>query len=155
MLLFLCYTFFMNYIIPIISFVLGNLTAERIKNIFKNEYDLSKSEREFYDEIIKIIYEFIAEIKKYELEKKIRVTKNIILADSTLKKQYQEFMDFANEFIGKSFVFLNEENYKNLKNALNHDNFADLANDLLYAMRKSLYPDTKLHPTNDLKEFQY
>jgi len=52
----------------IITFILGVLVSEYIKNIFKNRYDLSKSEREFYDNIVKSIYEFQAEIKKYEFE---------------------------------------------------------------------------------------
>src|SRR3989344_8003482 len=133
----------MNYLIPIIFFILGNLTAEKIKNIFRSEYDLSKSEREFYDGMIKIIYKFISEIERYEFENKKTLTKTIALGDPILKKQYQEFIDSANEFIGKSFVFLNEDSYNNLKIALEHpDSFAGLSNDLLYAMRKSLYPKT-------------
>ena len=146
----------MYYLTAIAGFILGNLTKEKINNIFKNDYDLSKSEREFYDEMIKKIYKFIGEIKKYEFENNTIATREQILANPTTKKQYQEFVDSANEFVGKSFVFLSEDSYRNLQNSLKEiDSFADLANGLLFAMRKSLYPNTTLHTRTDLKEFHY
>lgn len=130
---------------------------ELVKNIFKDQYDLSKTEREFYNEMAKDIYKFIADIKKYEFEHGVNsATKEVILAEPNFKESYFKFIDSANEFIGKSYIFLKEESYQHLKEAINTEgSFADLANDLLYAMRKSLYPTTKLKPRENLKEFKY
>lgn len=138
---------------------IGQITREieKVKNIFNEQRDLSKTEREFYEGMTANIYKFLAKVKKYEFENKPKlVTREIVLADEALKLDFFEFLDAANEFIGKSFVFLREENYLNLKGALcTEGSFPDLANNLLYAMRKSLHPDTMLHPKGSLKEFSY
>lgn len=147
----------MDIIIPFITFVLGVFLSEHIKNIFQNKYDLSKAEREFYNEMIENIYKFIAIIKKYEFKNNTQLTNKTILDSEELKTEWFRFKDLASEFIGKSYVFFKEESYLNLKNALDTSkgSFADLSNNLLDAMRKSLYSDTKLNTKNDLKEFKY
>lgn len=136
-----------------------NITKEIeiVKNIYKNYYDLSKAEKEFYQEMIKVVYKFLAEIKKYELsEGKSSVTKEKIMSFPAFEEKYYEFMDSANEILGKAFVFLKEENYVLLKNSINPNmSFNELTKNLLYAMRKSLYPGTKLNPETDLRELQY
>lgn len=138
---------------------IGAITKEieEVKNIYKMHYDLSKTEMEFYQGMIKIIYEFLAKIKEYEFENGINsATKDVILKDSTLKHDFFKFINSANEFIGKSYVFLKEDNYKKLKEAINTSgNIADLTNNLLYAMRKSIYSSTGLTPKENLKEFNY
>ena len=138
---------------------IGKITSEieSVKNIFKDQYDLSKVEKEFYNEMAKNIYKFIAEIKKYEFEHGVNsATKKIILADPIFREKYFEFINSANEFIGKSYIFLKEESYQHLKEAMNIEgSFADLTNNLLYAMRKSLHPNTGLKPRESLKEFKY
>lgn len=129
---------------------------EVVKNLYKQAYDLSRTEREFYDKMIAIIYKFSAEIKKYEFENKTEVTEAIFLSDLGFRNKLFEFKDSASEFVGKSYVFLKEENYLNLKAALaTTSSFADLTNNLLDAMRKSLYPDTGLTSKDDLREFKY
>ena len=99
---------------------------ETVKKMFKDQYDFSKIERESYEEMVKIIYKFLAKIKKYEFEQKVPVTKEIILENATLKQNFFEFIDGANEVLGKSYIFLKEENYKNLKDSLNIDNIKEL-----------------------------
>ncbi len=133
---------------------------EAIKNIFKDQYDLSKSEREFYEKIAGKIYKFLAIVKKYEFENKPNVlTREAIFENAELKSDYFEFIDNANEFIGKSYIFLKEENYQNLKDAFplgdKGTNFAKLCQDLLHSMRRSIYSNTKLEPDESLKEFNY
>ncbi|MEK7640253.1 MAG: hypothetical protein AAB424_03900 [Patescibacteria group bacterium] len=128
---------------------------EEVKKIYRDQYDLSKAERGLYDRMVKTIYEFLSLIKKYEFENSQQVTKEIVLANPDLKHKYFAFIDASNEFIGKSYMFLKEENYKYLKDAINiSSNFSDMGRNLLYAMRKSLYPDTMLDPEN-LKELKY
>lgn len=138
---------------------IGKITSEieSVKNIFRDQYDLSKTEREFYNEMAKNIYKFVAEIKKYEFEHGGNsATKEIILGDPIFWEKYLEFINSANEFISKSFIFLKEESYQHLKEAMKIEgSFADLTNNLLYAMRKSLHPNTKLEPRENLKEFKY
>jgi len=138
---------------------IGKITSEieKVKIMFKDQYELSKTERDFYENMTKTIYKFSAKIKKYEFENKSKLaTKEIVLANEELKKDFFEFIDNASEFVGKSYVFLKEENYQNLKDALNtKSSFADLTKNLLYAMRKSLHPDTKLKPEENFKEFRY
>ncbi|MCR4275128.1 MAG: hypothetical protein NUV83_00010 [Candidatus Wolfebacteria bacterium] len=139
---------------------MGKITSEieKVKTVFKDQYDLSKTEREFYEEMAKTIYRFLAKLKKYEYKHGANsATKEVVLADAALKDAFFEFIDAANEFVAKSYIFLKEESYQNLKNALNaQSSFADLAKDFLYAMRKSCHPDTQLEPNVDnLKEFSY
>lgn len=110
--------------------------------------------------MIEKIYKFLAEIKRYEFENNITLTNEAILGSKELKIKWFKFKDSASEFVAKSYVFLKEKSYLNLKNALdtskgNKGNFADLSNNLLDAMRKSIYPSTKLTPREDLKEFKY
>lgn len=138
---------------------IGKITKEieSVKNIFRDQYSLSKMEREFYYGMIEAIYKFLADIKRYELDYNTKVTREVSLTNQTLKENYLTFIDTANKFVGKSYVFLSEENFQNLKEALNtSSNFNELTKNLLYAMRKSLHSDTQLKPTEDnLKEFQY
>lgn len=139
---------------------IGKITTEieKVKSIFRDQYDLSKTEREFYEGMAKTIYKFLAEIKKYENEHGAgSATKEVVLQNPELKDAFFEFIDTSNEFIGKSYIFLKEESYTNLKNALNtNTTFNELAKNLLYAMRKSLHPETTLEPNADnLKEFNY
>jgi hypothetical protein len=116
---------------------IGKITSEieAVKNIFQNQHDLSKTEKEFYREMIEKIYKFSGEIKKYEFNTKNKATNTLFLEDPELKTKLFEFKNSASEFIGKSFVFLKEENYLNLKNALKKTTtYADLTNNLLEAM---------------------
>lgn len=147
----------MNYLWNILSFILGVSLSERIKNNFKSKYDLSKSERESYEEMIKITFIFLAELKRYEYTNgKDSATIEAVLANPVLANKYFEFVNFANEFIGRSYVFLEENSYLNLKEAINtSSNFADLATNLLEAMRTSIYPSNKLKAKDNLKEFHY
>lgn len=138
----------------------GKITGgiEVVKNLFKDQYDLSKTERLFYENMTNTIYNFLAEIKKYEYDNgKGSATNERILSVPALKIAFFKFIDASNEFIGKSYVFLKEDSYTNLMNALNtNGSFNELAKNLLYAMRKSLYPDTTIDPNDEnLKEFQY
>lgn len=130
---------------------------ESLKNILKDQYDLSKAEREFYNKMVETINKFFGELKKYQFENKItNATKEQIIVNKDLKNKYFIFIDSINEFIEKSFVFLKEENYERLLGALDTSvNFADLANNLLDAMRKSIYPNTTLNARTKLKEFHY
>ena len=131
---------------------------ENLKNILKDKYDLSKTEMEFYDGMIGKFGGFLAKIKRYELENKKLLTQETALKDPSLKEPYMEFIDSATEFVAKSFVFLNEDSYCNLKNALDPTktkSLADLNNNFLDAMRKSIYPKTILNAKNDLKELNY
>ncbi len=136
---------------------IGKITSEieKVKNIFKDQYDLSKTEREFYDGMAKTIYKFLAKIKRYEKENGANTaTKTVVEANLDLKAAFYEFIDSSNEFIGKSYVFLKEESYTNLKNALNtNTTFNELAKNLLYAMRKSLHPETTLEPKAEKRLF--
>jgi len=129
---------------------------EEVKSIYKISYDLSKKEREFYQGMIDAIYLFQGKLKNYNLENCKEATKEIFLSDPTLKDVYLSFIDSANAFVGNSYVFLKDKNYSQLKSALEtSNNFTDLTNNLLDAMRKSLHPDSSLSPARDLKEFKY
>lgn len=139
---------------------IGRITGEieSVKNIFRDRYNLSKTERDFYEEMVKTIYKFLAKIKRYEKENGVNAaTKTDIETNPDLKDAFYEFIDSSNEFIGKSYAFLKEESYTNLKDALKTTTtFSELAKNLLYAMRKSLHPVTTLEPTaENLKEFNY
>jgi len=130
---------------------------ESIKNILKDQYDLSKTEREFYDQMVETINNFFGELKKYQFKNNIKsATKANVLENEELKNKYFVFIDSINEFIEKSYVFLKEENYTRLHEALNSStDLANLANNLLDAMRRSIYPDTKLNAKEKVKEFHY
>jgi len=129
---------------------------EEVKMAYKDQYDLSKSERDLYDKTIETIYGFLAEIKMYEFDNNVALTTEVIKTDEKIRNNYFRFKDSMDLFVGKCYVFLREENYLSLKNAINSTrNMADLANNLLDAMRKSLYPKTQLTPGGDLKEFKY
>jgi hypothetical protein len=137
---------------------IGKITKEmeEIKNIYQNKYDLSKVEREFYNNMVAIIYEFSAEIKKYEFKENTVVTKEIVLGNESLKQEYFEFIDSANELLGKAFVFLGENNYTLLKEAVDTSiNFDKLTKNLLDAMRKSIHANTKLTSESDIKDLHY
>ncbi|MBN2087623.1 hypothetical protein JW758_04715 [Candidatus Peregrinibacteria bacterium] len=138
---------------------IGKITdeIESVKNLYKQHYDLSKTERAFYDEMIKAIYNFVAEIKKYEYENgKDSATKEVMKGDEDLRNKFFEFVNAANEILAKAFVFLKEENYMLLKEALKVDNsFAAMTRNLLYAMRKSIHPNTKLSAETDTREISY
>lgn len=40
--------------------------VEEVKSIYKTHYDLSKTEREFYQDMVRIIYKFLSKIKEHE-----------------------------------------------------------------------------------------
>lgn len=139
---------------------IGKITkeVEEVKNLYRHHYDLSKAEKEFYNDMVKAIYKFVAEIKKYEFKHgKNSATKEVMAKNDDLRNKFFEFVDSANEILAKAFVFLKEENYIYLKNAIgtNTKSFADITKNLLHAMRKSLYPDTKLDVKKDTREFNY
>jgi len=129
---------------------------EEVKTAYKDHYDLSKTERDLYNKMIETINDFLVEIKKYEFINNVPLTNEVVMSKNELRGKLFKFKDAASLFVGKSYVFLKEENYLRLESALNTtSNVADLANNLLDAMRKSLYPDTQLTPRDNLKEFKY
>ncbi|MFH1375829.1 MAG: hypothetical protein ABIH35_04135, partial [Patescibacteria group bacterium] len=118
---------------------IGEITkkVEEIKNIYKKYYDLSKTEREFYDQMVKITQKFLTKIKRYELDKgtgENSVTKKVIEGDSELHNSFLLFIDNANEVLAKAFVFLGEESYQRLKDSLRKNiSFAKIRFNLLAA----------------------
>lgn len=134
---------------------------EEVKTLYQSYYDLSKAEKEFYSEMVIEIEGFLSKIRRKQLDEKITIDRDAISADPEIHKDFLNFIDAINIILSKSFVFLGEENYSNLKEAIVPDkitSFADLRLDLLNAMRKSLYPETEIDarsPKNDLREFYY
>lgn len=129
---------------------------EEVKHLYQKRSDLSKAERDFYNEMNKTIWELLATIKKYEFDKKIQLRKDAVLADPELKARFFAFVDSANEILGKAFIFLPEENYLLLKSAIEEKGHLNaMAKNLLFAMRKSIYPETKLSKDTDIKELNY
>jgi len=129
---------------------------EEVKTAYKDRYDLSKTERDLYNIMIESIHDFLVEIKKYEFRNNVSLTNEVVMSNDELREKLFKFKDTASLFVSKSYVFLKEENYMGLKEALDTtSSFADLANNLLDAMRRSLYPDTQLSPRDDPKEFKY
>ena len=73
-----------------------------------------------------------------------------------LKNKFLKFIDSTNVFLAKAFVFLDEENYISLKDAINiEDNFAHIRLNLLDAMRKSIHAGTKLKAGQDSRNLNY
>lgn len=129
---------------------------EEVKHLYQKRYDLSKAERNFYNEMNKTIWDLLATIKKYEFEKKTQLDKDAVLADPELKARFFAFIDSANEILGKAFIFLPEENYVLLKTAIEEKgHFNAVAKNLLFAMRKSIHPETRLNKDTDIKEMDY
>ena len=140
----------------IVGALISPVLVEMVKSKLKKEHDFSASERKFYDDMIRSVYSFFKVVKRYEFdhsgEKKIPSDQ----MKKKLEKEYREFIDAADEFVGRSFVFLKEESYKSLKDAIDTSkDFSALVKNVLYAMRKSIHPETELKPEDDLKEFKY
>jgi hypothetical protein len=133
--------------------------VEEVKNIYKNYYDLSKSEREFYSIMIEIFQDFLAEIKRYELNNKTKensTTKAIILKNPDLKVKYLEFIDAANNILAQAFVFLGEESYKRFKKSLKaQTTFSEMRYNFFDAMRQSIYPETGISAKEDSWDLKY
>jgi hypothetical protein len=69
---------------------------------------------------------------------------------------YQKYLDDANEIFSKAFVFLNDESFQRISNALeNTKTFYDLRLNLLTAMRQSIHPDTKFSAQENLHDINY
>lgn len=140
---------------------IGKITneIEEVKNIYKSNYDLSRTERDFYNEIIKELQEFLAIMKEYEFNAgsaKSYINNDLIMIDPSLKEKNIEFKNRANEILAKSFVFLKEENYKLIKDAFDkQENFAEMRYYLLDAMRQSIHKDTKLKAKIDSLDIKY
>lgn len=137
---------------------IGEITkeVEIVRQIFQKNYDISKAETDFYNEMNRIIWELLATLKKYEFEKSKKINRNDVFADPEVKSKYFIFIDAANEILGKAYIFLPEANYVRLKTALEEGNsLNDKAKNLLYAMRKSIHPETKLNASTDIKELNY
>ena len=131
---------------------------EEVKTFYRGHYDLSKIEKEFYTEMTIQIENFLSEIRRKELNEGIAINNKIIFDDLEIKESYLNFIDSANKILSKSFVFLSEDNYSNLRDAINIErgtSFRDLRLDILDAMRKSLRPDTEMHAKEDLRELYY
>ncbi|MEK7511501.1 MAG: hypothetical protein AAB575_00585 [Patescibacteria group bacterium] len=140
---------------------IGEITkeVEEVKNIYKNHYDLSRTEREFYEQMVKATQKFLADIKRYELEKgtgENSATKEVIMSVPQLRENFLLFVDSANEIFAKAFVFLGEESYQRLKDALEEkSNFAAIRLNLLDAMRGSIYPETSFRAVTDTWDLKY
>lgn len=132
---------------------------ELVKNIYKQAYDLLSAERKFYDELILVTETFLAEIKRHELKTNSgpdSLTKDKIMGNDDLREKFLNFIDKANVILAKSFVFLSEESYTNFKNVFEKQtDFAHIRINLLDAMRKSVYPNTKLKAIKDSKNISY
>jgi len=139
----------------------GRITKEieEVKNIYKKNYELSNIERGFYNDMIKELQNFLAVIKRYELEAgtgENSLTYEMAMKDSELKKQTLEFKDATSEILTRAFVFLNEENYRSLQRAFKpKNNFAEIRYNLLNAMRQSIHQDTKLKAEEDSLDIKY
>lgn len=133
--------------------------VEKIKNAHKNHYDLTRSERDFYSQLINAIQKLLSEIKRYELNQKKGenfADKAIIMADRHLKESWLEFVDSANEILASAYVFLSEESYGNLIAALKDSTtFKDIRHDLLNAMRQSIHSKTKFRAEVDSRDLKY
>ncbi len=140
---------------------IGKITKEieEVKNIYKKNYDLSNTEREFYNDMVRELQEMLAVIKRYELRAgtgENSVTYEVAMKDADLAKQTLDFKDAANEILAKAFVFLNEENYKLLQRAFkSKNNFAEIRSNLLDAMRQSIHQGTKLKAEEDSLDIKY
>ncbi|MBI5755206.1 hypothetical protein HZA41_03245 [Candidatus Peregrinibacteria bacterium] len=129
---------------------------EEVKHLYQKHYDLSRIERDFYNEMNKAIWSLLAIIKKYEFENKKPLNEDVAKADPSIKKIFFSFVDSANEILGKAFIFLPEKNYILLKTAIEEKSTINgMAKNLLFAMRKSIYPETKLNKNTDIKELNY
>ncbi len=140
---------------------IGKITQEieEIKYIYKNSYDLSKTEKEFYDQMIKELQKFLAIIKEYELSTKKgenSLTYDEAMENEKLRKQTLDFKEKANEILARAFVFLKEENYQSLKNSFKpQNNFAEIRYNLLNAMRQSIHRETKMEASKDSIDIKY
>lgn len=140
---------------------IGKITKEieTVKTIYREKYDLSKTERKFYNDMITHIQGFLVIIKRYELTNglaKNSVTKKVVMETPELKDKYLNFIDSANETIARAFVFLGENNYNLLHNAIpESDNFAQIRYNLLTAMRRSIHSETKFLADKDSHDFKY
>jgi len=140
---------------------IGKITKviEEVKNIYKEKYDLSNIEREFYNDMIKELQKFLSVIKRYELKAgtgENSLTHEVAMKDTELAKQTLDFKDAASEILARAFVFLNEENYKLLQGAFKpKNNFAEIRHNLLDAMRQSIHRDTKLKADEDSLDIKY
>lgn len=132
---------------------------EQVKNIYRQAYDLLGAERKFYDELVLITEEFLAKIKRHELSSgggRDSLTKEVMMTNDTLREKFLDFIDNANIILAKTFVFLSEDSYTNFKNVFEKEkDFAHIRINLLDAMRKSIYPDTKLKALEDSKNLNY
>lgn len=132
---------------------------ESVKTDYKQFYDLSKTEREFYNEMIKLIEGFLAVIKRHETASesgKNSLTREKIMGDERLKESWLSFVDSANIVLSKAFVFLKDKNYESFKNAFEaNQDFAHIRLNLLDAMRESIYHGTQIKAANDSKNIDY
>src|SRR5258706_7986201 len=124
----------------------GKITEkiEEVKTIYKHSYDLKKTEMSFYNEMIEEFEEFLNLLKKHKLEFGNEPNNEDIMKNENLKSRYLNFLDSANKFLAKAFIFLNEESYENIKKTIvvnKNKTLKDYRLDFLDAMRKSIYPD--------------
>lgn len=130
--------------------------VEEVKHIYQTRYDLTKVERDFYNEMIKVIYDLLAVVKKYEFDNGQQLRKEAALKDPKIKEEFFRFVDSANEILGRAFVFLPEKNYVLLRDAIGEKGSINaMAKNLLFAMRKSIHSSTGLNKETDIKEINY
>lgn len=141
---------------------IGEITdkVEEIKKYYRDRYDLSVNEREFYNEMIDVVQTHLSQIKRYELEhfnsQKDSVTKEIVMKDDKLREQFLTFADSASTILAKAFVFLDEESYTKLLVALKKEKtFASIRLNLLDAMRQSIHPETQFVAREDSRDVRY
>lgn len=128
---------------------------EQVKNIHRNRYDLSRTEREFYNEMILKIQNFLVALNRYELDYK-PISNDVVMNTPELREKYLEFIDNVNEMMAKAYIFLNEESYIALHDSLGKEiNFSTMRQNFLNAMRKSIHTTTKLDAKTASVHFKY
>ena len=128
---------------------------EQVKNIYKDRHDLSRTEREFYNEMILKIQSFLVVLNRYELDNK-PISNKVVMNTPELREKYLEFIDTVNEIMAKAYVFLNEESYIALHDSLGTQiDFSTMRQNFLNAMRKSIHPTTKLDAKTATVHFKY
>lgn len=132
---------------------------EQVKGLYKKRNDLSVAERGFYNDMIQLMEGFLKEIKRYELQTgkgENSLTREEMMANSELRGKFLSFLDSTNAFFSKAFVFLDEESYERLRDAIDRENdVAHMRMNLLNAMRKSIHANTALRAEVDSKDFKY
>ena len=132
--------------------------VEGVRNDFKRDYDLSKTEKDLYVKLINSIESFFVEVRVYRLKTGKEINEKDVKSDGAVYKKYLAFIDDVNLTLSHMFVFLSDENYERFKNAIKVDekqSLKDIRLKLLDALRQSLYPKTTHSANQDTRDFHY